>query len=495
MTSGFPINSETPDADRDRLDEEDPNSSAPDSGPELTEVWQQGALVELTIADLADTGEGVGRWQGRAVFVPDAVPGDRLLVRLVHTKPNLARGQIQEILTASDDRVRPACIVADKCGGCEWQAVSYPAQLAAKQKQVEQALIRIGKFAPDQVAQIITPIIPAPAALAYRNKSTYPVAPGPEKGEIRAGYYRKGSHRLVNLNQCPVQDQRLDTLLGVVKADIAARGWPAYDEARHRGVIRHLSLRVGRQSGEQLLTIVATRADLPGAKEQAQAWRERFPELVGVSINVNAERNNVIFGKDTYCLDGREWLLERLDSVELAIRGDTFFQVNTEQTATAIGLLREALHLSERERVIDAYCGVGTLVLPLANQLEWAIGLEVQPEAVGQATNNARRNGIDNVEFRAGSVESTLMTAAQDLRRVDVVLLDPPRRGCDRSVIESLRSIVPDRIAYMSCKPSSLCRDLALLCEDGLYTIDRVHPLDFFPQTPHVESLAILHRN
>lgn len=446
--------------------------------------WQQGQLIEVVINDLSDTGEGVGRWDERVVFVPDSVPGDRANIRLVRVKPQYAYGKLHELLEASPHRIRPKCIVADKCGGCQWQHVAYEYQLQAKQNQVIQALERIGGFN----CPPVDPVLAAPSCLGYRNKATYPVGIS-ANSQVQAGYYQKGSHQLINLNQCPVQDLRLNPLLAEVKQDIQRRGWRVYDENRHLGQVRHLGLRIGRRTGEMLLTLVVKNWDLPGIEAQAQEWLNRYPQLVGVSLNRNRERTNAIFGCETRCIAGRAYLREQFAGLEFQVRPDTFFQVYTESAEALLQVIMQNLNLQGNELLVDAYCGIGTLTLPLAQRVRQAIGLEVQPEAVEQAQLNAQVNGINNVTFQVGPVEKLLPTQGI---LPDIVLLDPPRKGCDRAVIETLLRFLPSRIVYVSCKPATLARDLKLLCQEGNYRLTRVQPADFFPQTAHVECAAFL---
>ncbi|MGJ3252081.1 MAG: 23S rRNA (uracil(1939)-C(5))-methyltransferase RlmD [Elainellaceae cyanobacterium] len=476
---------------------------------EWRQEWRQGELVDISIANLSNSGDGVGRWGDRVVFVPDAVPGDRLLARLVRVKPTYAHGKIHELLTPSPHRIRPNCIVADKCGGCQWQFVSYEQQLIEKRNQVIQALERIGGLENPPV----DPVLPS-EPLGYRNKATYPlqrVSAKPTNGRgntshkslqtpsssfVQAGYYQKGSHKLINLNQCPVQDQRLNPLLAGVKHDIQQRGWSIYDENRHQGQLRHLGLRIGQRTGEILLTLVSRDADLAGLEDQAKRWLDRYPGLVGVSLNLNPKRTNAIFGEDTRCIAGHPYLREIFAGLEFQIRPTTFFQINTAQADTLLAIILDELDLQGTELVLDAYCGVGTLTLPLATQARWAVGLEIQPEAIEQAIVNANLNGITNVTFQAGSVE-TLMPRLSDgvpneLKHPDLVVLDPPRKGCDRTVLDTLLTLQPDRIVYVSCNPATLARDLKILCDDGRYHLTRVQPADFFPQTAHVECAAFL---
>ncbi|MGB3418890.1 MAG: 23S rRNA (uracil(1939)-C(5))-methyltransferase RlmD [Dolichospermum sp.] len=447
-------------------------------------MWRQGEVIELEITDLSDAGDGVGRFDQRVVFVPDTVPGDRLLVKLLNVKPKYAYGQIEDLLEASPQRVRPNCIVADKCGGCQWQHINYNYQLIAKQNQVIQALERIGGF----VDISVNPVLVAAASLGYRNKVSYPFGIS-ATGHVQAGYYHKGTHKLINLNQCPVQDSRLNPLLAEVKLDIEKQGWSIYDETRHKGLIRHLGLRIGRRTGEMLLTLVVKDWNLPGIENQAQQWLQRYPQLVGVSLNRNSDRTNAIFGLETRCLAGVPYLREKFAGLDFQIRPDTFFQVYTETAEALLEVIQSELNLQGHEVLVDAYCGIGTLTLPLAKQVKHIIGLELQSTAVKQAIVNAQENRINNVTFQVGAVEKIF----QNLEIIpDVVLLDPPRKGCEDNVIKTLRNLKPSRIVYVSCKVATLARDLKLLCENGLYRLTRVQPADFFPQTAHVEAAAFL---
>ena len=455
----------------------------------LANPCQQGQLIELEITDLTDTGDGVGRYDELVIFVSDTVPGDRILARLVQVKPGYATGKLDTLLEASEHRIRANCIVADKCGGCQWQHVDYEYQLAAKKNQIIQALERIGGFNDLQVDEMLTGKIEGfPQFLGYRNKATYPVAIS-ATGQVQAGYYQKSTHKLVNLNQCPVQDPRLNPLLKEIKEDIHWRDWPVYDEKKHTGELRHLSLRIGRRTGEMLLTLIVRTGDLPGIEEQAAEWLKQYPQLVGVCLNVNSAQTNVIFGAETRCIAGQSYLREKFAGLNFQLRADTFFQVNTEAAEALLEVIVGELILQGSEVLVDAYCGIGTFTLPLAKQVKIAIGLEVQPAAIEQARLNAELNDLRNVDFQAGTVEDLLPTLGLI---PDIVLLDPPRKGCDRAVLETIKEIQPNRIVYVSCKPATLARDLKNLCENGDYQLARVQPADFFPQTSHVECVAFL---
>ncbi|MBN8559369.1 MAG: 23S rRNA (uracil(1939)-C(5))-methyltransferase RlmD [Leptolyngbya sp. UWPOB_LEPTO1] len=451
-----------------------------------TTEWRQGELLEVTITDLSDRGDGVGRAGSRVVFVPDTVTGDRALVRLMHVKPNLAHAKLYKLLEASPHRIRPGCIVADKCGGCQWQHVDYDYQREAKRNQVVQALERIGGFR--NIA--VDPVLNVSEPLHYRNKSTYPLGSSNTR-QVQAGYYQKGTHQIVNLNQCPIQDERLNPLLAEVKQDIQQQGWRIYDEKYHRGQLRHLALRIGQRTGEILLTLITADPDLPNLEAQAQEWLQRYENLVGVSLNVQRDRTNAIFGSETHCIAGQPFLSERFANLTFHIRPDTFFQVHTEQTEALLNIVLEQLNLQGDETFVDAYCGIGTMTLPIAQRVKTAIGLEIQPEAIEQAQQNASLNGIENVRFEVGAVEKVLQSLEI---HPDLVMLDPPRKGCDATVLETLRQQKPKQIVYVSCNAATLARDLKLLCADDAYQLIRVQPADFFPQTAHVECAAFLNR-
>ena len=446
--------------------------------------WQSGAVIKLDITDLSSTGDGVGRYDGRVVFVPNAVPGDQMRVKLTKIKATHGFGIPAGIVTASPNRVRPACIVADKCGGCQWQAVGYEAQLAAKHQLVTEALVRIGKLENIRV----DPVMAAEQPLNYRNKATYPVVKS-QINTVKAGYYRRGSHTVVNLNQCPGQDERLDPLLAEVKQDIQAREWKIYSEHHHKGHIKHLSLRVGQRTGQILLTLVSRSVKLKGIQEQAKAWMERYPEVVGVLVNLNWKKTNAIFGPQTYPIAGQSYLEEEFAGLRFQLQPTTFFQVNTTQAERLLAEVQKELALTGEETIVDAYCGIGTFTLPLAKRAKHCIGLESFTESVTQAEKNAALNGIENVRFVIGDVGATL----PDVGVVpDIVMIDPPRKGCDLAVLEALLKMKPYRIVYVSCNPATLARDLKVLCETGTYQISRIQPADFFPQTSHVECAAFL---
>jgi 23S rRNA (uracil1939-C5)-methyltransferase len=445
---------------------------------------KQGDLLEIEITDLNHTGEGVGKYQGQVIFVADTVIGDRIKTRILYLKKSHAIGKIQQILQPSPHRIRPRCIVADKCGGCQWQHIEDEFQREVKRYQVQQSLERVGGFVDIPVHFPLTGTAP----LGYRNKATYPLGVS-TTGNVQAGYYRRGSHQIVNLNQCPIQDPGLNPFLADIKKDIQERGWSIYQEAQHSGQLRHLSLRVGQRTGEVLLTLIATDPDLLGIEEQARQWLEKYPHLAGVTINENSDRGNAIFGPRTRTVAGRGYITEIFAGLTYQLGTDTFFQINTEAAEALLNAILDRLDLQGTETLVDAYCGIGTFTLPLARRVKEAIGLESYAVSVDRAKINAEINEIDNVTFITGTVETTL----PQLNEIpDILLLDPPRKGCDRSVLDSITRLRPDRVVYISCQSATLARDLKYLCQSGNYELLEVQTADFFPQTAHIECAAFL---
>lgn len=449
-------------------------------------MLKQGDLVELEINDLSNDGNGVARFDNQVVFIPDTVSGDRLSARLVRVKPKHAQGKLEQIITPSPHRIRPRCIVADKCGGCQWQHINYSYQLQAKQNLVKQILQRIGGFNNPPVLEVI-----GGADLGYRNKVTYPLGIS-EIGTLQAGYYKKASHKIVNINQCPIQDQRLNQLLTEIKQDLLNLGVSIYDEKTQKGALHHLGFRIGVNTGEILLILVSKEQNIPAIDQQAKYWLQRYENLVGVTLNYNPHHNNVIFGEQTFLIAGKPYLKEIFAGLTLQLRSETFFQVNTNMAEALLNVIFEQLNLQGNEIFVDVYCGIGTFTLPFAQKVQTAIGIEIQKASVEQAMINSDFNHITNVDFLQGNAEKLLPKL--DVQP-DVVFLDPPRKGCHQKVIDALLSVKPTRIVYLSCNISTLARDLKLLCQDGIYQLTTVQPADFFPQTSHVECAAFLTRN
>ena len=441
-------------------------------------------LLNLEIRDLSQEGSGIGHDGSRVAFVTGALPGELVEARLTGASRGMVRGEIRKLLRQSPDRRLPACILAGECGGCSLQHWNDAAQAEWKQNNLQQALQRIGGLSIQ-----VEPIIAATAVMGYRNRAIIPIQPS--SSGIKAGFYRRQSHDVVNMNHCPVLDPRLDELIGPIKQDLVECGWPAYCEASHSGELRHLVLRIGVNSGEILLGLVTKSPQLDGFDILAEEWLERWPAVVGVVHNCQPKPTNTLLGEQQQLIAGRPWLLERFANCSFAIGLDTFFQVHTAQAERLVPLLKDGLGLGVGEVLVDAFCGVGTLGLPLVGPEAKLIGIEQHQASIERAQDNARLNNIDNAEFLVGSVEQKL---AEVLPVTDALLLDPPRKGLSDPLINIIQSCPPDRIAYVSCNPSTLARDLSRLCADGMLELLSVQPLDFFPQTTHCEALALLKR-
>lgn len=444
-----------------------------------------GDRLELTIDGLGHDGQGVGRWQGLAVFVPGALPDETVVVRVRRMARRHLEAELIGVERPSAERRRPACILAEKCGGCSLQHASDAGQAHWKQELMHQTLRRLGGFDPP-----LRPLLTADPSLGYRNRAVIPLERTPE-GLLRAGYYRRGSHRIVNLSRCPVLDPRIDSLVEPIKADLEDTGWPVDVNLSGAGGLRHLALRVGHHSGEVLITLVSSHAELPDLHALAERWRARWPEVVGVCLNLQPRASNVVMGPQTLTLSGRGWLEERFAGQQLRIGADTFFQVNTPQAERVVPLLEEAFGPLERQTLVDAYCGIGTFSLPLAALGAHVQGLESHGASVEQARANAARNGLERAQFAQGDVEAVL---ADHLLHADGLLVDPPRKGLSPEALAAIAAAPPRRVVYISCNPATLARDLALLTAQSALTLRWIQPIDFFPQTIHVEAVAALER-
>jgi 23S rRNA (uracil1939-C5)-methyltransferase len=386
----------------------------------------------------------------------------------------------------SPQRRKPPCILAERCGGCSLQHCADAQQAELKTDLVRQALKRLG-----DVEVEVLPIWSASTPLGYRNRALIPLERTPE-GQLRAGYYRRGSHKIVNMNRCPVLDPRIDALIEPIKADLEASRWPVDVNLSSGGGLRHLALRVGHHSGEVLITLVSSHNNLPGLEALANEWMQRWPEVVGVNLNIQPKASNVVLGPETHQVAGRSWLLERFAGQELRIAADTFFQVNTAQAERVVPLLTAFFSETAGSQVLEAYSGIGTFSLPLAAAGLDVLGLELHPGSVQQARANAERNELPNARFEQADVAASL---AEHLTWAASLLVDPPRKGLTPEVMEAILQAPPNRLAYISCNPATLARDLGRLTSEAGYRLRPVQPVDFFPQTSHVECVALLERD
>jgi 23S rRNA (uracil1939-C5)-methyltransferase len=478
---------------------------------------KKGEIHKLRIASLAPGGEGVSRDLGIPVFVNRVAPGDLAEVKLFDVRKDFARGEVVSLIEPSAVRTEPPCKIFKVCGGCQWQHVDYAGQLDAKADIVRQAVKHIGKLSPD----LVLPTIGAVDPLFYRNKVQFPVDSVASTGRVLAGYYKEGSHELVNIKHCPVQPEPLDRALEACKQAAQKHKLSTYDEKTGTGLLRHIALRYSFSGNRVLVTLVVN--DRPDnapltkkLKAMAAEIMREVPEATGVCANFNTTRGNRIMGDQVVSLAGDAHLLEVLRSnlnwapellrhgIKYQLSSTSFFQVNSKQAAVLLDQLllavsdraaenNEPMSLRKIPLVIDAYSGVGTMALWLSAIAERVIAIEEWPAAVRDAAINCQLNAINNVELIEAKVEDEAPRLVAQGVKADVIVVDPPRKGLHSSLVSALVALAPRRIAYVSCNPATLARDLRIL-EDNGYKTKRIQPVDMFPQTYHVESVTVLDR-
>ena len=440
---------------------------------------------EMTCDAFGQDAQGVCRHEGMAVFVPGLLPGERALVRIVKPEKRYAFGRVEKLLEKSPSRAEPFCPIYKRCGGCVCQHMTYEASLAFKRQQVQDLLQRVGGLSIE-----VPPIWGMAHPFGYRNKGAYPVAQ--TDGAPVCGFFAPRSHDLVPLpeNGCAIQGE------DSAKATQAVLNWmrensvPAYDEQTGRGLVRHIMTR-STTSGELMVVVVVTRADIPKASRLIELLRAAVPGLCSVCLSVNSRRTNVILGTDIRVLWGKAAMEDTLCGLRFSVSPLSFFQVNPQQTERLYGLALEYAGLTGAETVVDAYCGAGTISLLLAQKAKKVIGIEIVPEAIQNANENAARNGIANAEFRVGATEELLPKLVENGLRPDVIVLDPPRKGCDPAVLQAIIAAAPKRVVYVSCGAPTLARDAKLLTEGG-YAAEKVQCVDMFCWTGAVETVMLL---
>lgn len=468
---------------------------------------QKNDVIELKIEDMSMDGAGIGRYEGMIFFVKDTVIGDTVSARIMKLKKTYGYARLIAIQEASPSRVEPRCLSARACGGCQLQQLAYAEQLKFKQRKVRDSLIRIGGFDASHMDGVMEPIVGMEEPFAYRNKAQHPIGTDAD-GEPVAGFFAGRTHHIVSNTDCalctPVNKQALDAALWYMKTYHVS----AYDEKTGQGLMRHVFLRVGFDSNEIMVCFVVNGTKLPD--EAALIERlTKIPGMKSILLNVNQKNTNVILGDETRTLWGEPVITDALyvrntkdfsrtdEKITYRISLHSFYQVNPMQTEKLYAIALEYAGLTGREIVWDLYCGIGTISLFLARHAKQVYGIESVPQAVRDAEENAKRNGIENAVFIAGKVEEVLQGVAGDgtdasaVQKPDVVVVDPPRKGCDAKCLETMLRLKPERIVYVSCDPATLARDLRILC-DGGYEIGKIRAVDQFGQTVHVESIALL---
>ena len=442
-------------------------------------------LYEAVITDYTAEGQGVAHVEGCAVFVPNAIAGERVRLRIEKAQKTWAAGKIVEILEKSPHRVNRACPVAKLCGGCDFWHMDYDEETRLKAERVKTCLNRIGG---QQLTQV--PILAAPDCRSYRNKAQYPVAV--KKGRAYAGFFRAGTHQVVENRRCLILPEESDRVKDAVMDYVNQYRVSVYDEQRHTGLLRHIYVRRGGVSGQILVCLVVNGQAIP----RPQALIERLAKIPGFAtlvLSVNTKKGNAVLGDTFQTLYGPGYIEDTLCGLNFRLSPRSFYQVNHHQAQRLYQAAISLAGITKADTVLDLYCGVGTITLAMAAAAGRVIGVEVIPQAVEDARDNARRNGIDNAEFFCGDAGQAALELERQGIRADVIVVDPPRKGLNAVTIEALSRFAPRRIVYVSCDPATLARDVALLKEKG-YTLQSAQAADLFPRCAHVESVVTLSR-
>lgn len=438
---------------------------------------------EIRIRDIGESGEGIGRIDGFTVFVDKGVPGDLLKVKMIKLKKNYGIGKIVEILEPSEDRVEPPCKYANRCGGCQIQHIDYDAQLRLKKEKVVNVLERIGKL--EDV--VVKDTIGMDSPFRYRNKAQYPV--GIYDGNAITGFYQRRSHRLVDIKDCLLQSDSDERILNIIRDHVDKYKISVYNEETGKGLLRHVLIRTSNATEEIMVVLVLKKKTLPAMDELVNKLIQENPHIASVIVNVNPKKTNVILGQECITIYGNETIMDKIDNLEFNISPLSFFQVNPIQTEVLYKQALDYADLQGDERVMDIYCGIGTISLFLAKKAKEVYGIEIVEPAIKDAIENAKNNNVDNAHFRVGKAEEVLPKLYEEGKEGDIIVVDPPRKGCEEIVLQTMAKMNPKKIVYVSCKPSTLARDLKILDELGYKTVE-VQPVDMFPHTGHVECVV-----
>lgn len=448
--------------------------------------FRKNDLVTLEIEDCGIDGEGIGKADGFTVFVKDAVIGDTVTAKIIKAKKNYGYGRLMEVLKPSPYRVEPKCEFARQCGGCQLQALSYDQQLVFKTNKVKGHLERIGGFTDIPME----PIIGMDELFHYRNKAQFPVGRNKE-GKIVTGFYAGRTHNIIENRDCALGVAENKEVLDRVIAHMEKYGIEPYNEATGKGLVRHVLIRYGYFTKEVMVCLILNGNKIPKEEQLVKSLCE-IPGMTSITINVNKKHSNVILGEEIRLLWGQEYITDRIGDISYQISPLSFYQVNPMQTQKLYAKALEYADLHGQETVWDLYCGIGTISLFLAQKAKFVRGVEIVPAAIENAKENAKLNGLENTEFFVGKAEEVL---PREYKKngvyADVIVVDPPRKGCDETLLETMVEMNPERIVYVSCDSATLARDLKYLCERG-YELRKVCPVDQFGMTVHVETVVLL---
>ena len=458
---------------------------------------QKNDMATVTIEDIGVNGEGIGKVDGYTLFIKDAVIGDRVEVKVMKAKKNYGYARLMKILEPSAARVEPRCPFARKCGGCQIQEMSYGQQLAFKEKKVRGNLERIGGFAPDILDRVMDPVLGMDEPFGYRNKAQFPFGTDKE-GRPVTGFYAGRTHDIIANTDCALGAPVNQEILEIILAFMKEYGIPAYDEKTGQGLLRHVLIRYGFTTKEIMVCLVVNGSRIPRAEELIRRLRG-IDGMTSISLSPNTRQTNVIMGDSYQVLWGQGYITDYIGDVRYQISPLSFYQVNPVQTEKLYSLALEYAGLRGGETVWDLYCGIGTISLFLAQKAGQVYGVEIVPQAIEDAKKNAGLNGITNAEFFVGKAEEILPEYYErysqehggESARADVIVVDPPRKGCDETLLETIVKMQPEKVVYVSCDSATLARDLKVLCGAG-YELEKARPVDMFPMTVHVETVVLL---
>jgi 23S rRNA (uracil1939-C5)-methyltransferase len=452
--------------------------------------------VTLTIEDIGSEGEGIGKFNGFTLFVKDSVVGDVLIVKILKTKKSYGYAKIESIVTPSKFRVIPRCELASRCGGCQLQQLNYEQQLEYKQRKVKNCIERIAGIKDFEME----PILEMEEPYFYRNKSQYPVGYNKD-GDLVMGFYAGRTHTIIDANRCYIGDKSNERILEIIRSFLIKEKIRIYQEDSHTGLLRHILIRVGFTSRQIMICFVLNGTKLPKQEElvsQLLAYNQEQEDyqITSICYNVNKEKTNVILGSQVLPLFGETTIIDQIGDIKYQISPLSFYQVNPVQTKKLYEHALEYADLQGKEIVWDLYCGIGTISLFLAQRAKQVYGVEIIPQAIEDAKRNAKLNQISNAEFFVGAAEEVLPAKyieSQGAMSADVIVVDPPRKGCEQSLLETVVKMKPKRIVYVSCDPATLARDIKYLSEQG-YCLKKVRAVDQFPHSVHVETVVLLTR-
>ncbi|WP_039280168.1 23S rRNA (uracil(1939)-C(5))-methyltransferase RlmD [Clostridium botulinum] len=456
----------------------------------------------VEILSLGFEGEGIAKIDNYAIFIPEAMIGEKVKIKIVKVKKNFAYGKLIEILETSKNREIPVCDIYKRCGGCSIQHFNYDAQLEFKKNRVKDCLERIGKLQVimkeeknisylDNKSAILHDTLGMENPYRYRNKVQLPV--GEENGEIKIGFYAPRSHNIIDMDICYIQDEVGDTVVSLTREWMEKYNIKPYNEEKNVGIVRHIMIRRGFNTNEVMVVIVTRTNELPHKKELIELILKNIDGVTSIVQNINSKKTNVVLGLNNITLYGKEYISDYIGEFKFNISPLSFFQVNPIQTEVLYNKALEYAALTGNEVVFDAYCGTGTISLFLSKNAKKVYGVEIVEDAIENAKINAKENNVNNAEFIVGKSEEVIPNLIKQGIKADVVVVDPPRKGCDKSLLDAIGNMKPDRIVYVSCDPGTLARDLAILDKLG-YATKEVQPVDMFPQTGHVENVVLLTR-